>query len=349
MKKLYYLVLGVLCLSLAASPAWCGSQSAASSKMTVKKVVIVQPNYLVPWLPIYLADQLGYFKEEGLDVGFVTVMGGHNVHAAVIKGDAHFGLTGYEQVLKTYQQGKSTKMIMTTTKLHPWSYFGSKKIKSIADLKGKKIDGGLEGSSYRSFARAVVKYGGLDPNKDVMFVNIPRGSEIAALEKGDIDGVLGIDNMKIELLRRGYQPLVDMVEPAQHKAVIGYDEYPLFVVQVNDALVKNDPDMIQRFTNAVVRAMYWQKIHNPAQVAAKARPTFSSADPKVFDETIAFTLKALSMDGYFTKDGHKAAEKFGLDVEFITAPVAMELVVDETFLKKAHEKTKKESKKESKK
>lgn len=344
MKKLGCLVLGALCLALAASPAWCNGKSQASLKMTVKKVVIVQPNYLVPWLPIYLADQLGYFKEEGLDVGFVTVMGGHNVHAAVIKGDAHFGLTGYEQVLKTYQQGKSTKMILTTTKKHPWSYFGSKKIESIADLKGKKIDGGLEASSYRSFARAVVKYGGLDPNKDVMFVNIPRGSEIAALEKGDVDGVLGIDNMKIELLNRGYKPLVDMIVPAQHKAVIGYDEYPLFVVQVNDTLVRNDPDMIQRFTNAVVRAMYWQKSHSSAEVAAKVKPTFSSADPKVFEETIAFTLKALSMDGLFTKEGHKAAEKFGLDVEFIKAPVAMELVVDESFLKKAHENYKKTNK-----
>ena len=341
MKKISILVLAVFCLLLAAGSVWSDVPAAAGAKKAVKKVVIGQPPCRVPWLPRYLADRPVYFKEVRLDVGLVTVMGGHNVHAAGIKGDAHFGLTGYEQVLKTYQQGKSTKMIMATTKNHPWSYFGSKKIRSIADLKGKKIDGGLEASSYRSFARAVVKYGGLDPNKDVMFVNIPRGSEIAALEKGDVDGVLGIDNMKIELLNRGYKPLVDMIDPAQHKAVIGYDEYPLFVVQVNDTLVKGDPDMIQRFTNAVVRAMYWQKSHAPSEVAAKVRPTFSSADPKTFDETIAFTLKTLSMDGYFTAEGHKAAEKFGLDVEFIKSPVAMELVVDESFLKKAHEKHKK--------
>lgn len=331
----------MICLVGISFQAFGDIRQTTTPKMEIKKVVIVQPNYLVPWLPIYLANQMGYFKEEGLEVSFVTVMGGHNVHAAVIKGDAHFGLTGYEQVLKTYQQGKSTKMIMTTTKKHPWSYFGSKKIKSIADLKGKKIDGGLEASSYRSFARAVVKYGGLDPNKDVLFVNIPRGAEIAALEKGDVDGVLGIDNMKIELIRRGYKPLVDMIDPKQHKAVIGYDEYPLFVVQVNDTLVKNDPEMIQRFTNAVVRAMNWQKSHSAAEVAAKAKPVFSSADPKIFTETIAFTLKALSMDGFFTIEGHKAAEKFGLDVEFIKSPVAMKLVVDESFLKKAHEKYKK--------
>jgi NitT/TauT family transport system substrate-binding protein len=167
-----------------------------------EKVIIVQPNYLVPWLPIYIADRLGYFTDEGLEVSFTTVMGGHNVRAAVISGNAHFGLTGYEQVLSTYEHGKSSKMIMTTTLKHPWSYIGAKNVKSIAEFKGQRIDGGLEASSYRSFARAVVKFGGLDPDKDVFFINIPRGSELAALEKGEVADVLGIDMMKIELLQK---------------------------------------------------------------------------------------------------------------------------------------------------
>lgn len=310
----------------------------ASAKL--EKVVIVQPNYLVPWLPIYLADRLGYFTDEGLDVTFTTVMGGHNVHAAVIKGDAQFGLTGYEQVLKTFEQGKSTKMIMTTTLKHPWSYMGAKGVRSISDLKGKKIDGGLEASSYRSFARAVVKFGGLDPDKDVFFVNIPRGSELAALEKGEVSGVLGIDNMKIELLNRGYPLLVDMTDPAQHKKVIGYDVYPLFVVQVNDAYIANHPENVQKFTNAVVKAMYWQNSHSVNEIAAKVSPLFPNIDKAIFTENIKHNLKALSKDGFFSEEGHKAAEKFGLEVNFIKNPVAQANVVDDSFLKKAHAKMK---------
>jgi len=305
-----------------------------------EKVVIVQPNYLVPWLPIYLAERLGYFRDEGLEVTFTTVMGGHNVHAAVIKGDAQFGLTGYEQVLKTFEQGKSTKMIMTTTLKHPWSYIGAKGIKSIADLKGKKIDGGLEASSYRSFARAVVKYGGLDPDKDVFFINIPRGSELAALEKGEVSGVLGIDNMKIELLNRGFPLLVDMIEPTQHKKVIGYDVYPLFVVQVNDEYILKHPEYVQKFTNAVVKGMYWQNSHSAAEITEKVAPLFQNIDKAVFVKTIEFNLKVLSKDGYFSSEGHKAAEKFGLDVKFIKNPVAQVNVVDDSFLKKAHGKMK---------
>lgn len=307
------------------------------TKAKPEKVIIVQPNYLVPWLPIYIAHQSGYFSDEGLDVTFTTVMGGHNVHAAVIKGDAHFGLTGYEQVLKTFEQGKSTKMIMTTTLKHPWSYIGAKDIRSIAELKGKKLDGGLEASSYRSFARAVVKFGGLDPDKDVFFINIPRGSELAALEKGEVAGVLGIDIMKIELLNRGYTLLVDMTDSQQHKEVLGYDVYPLFVVQVNDTLVAKNPEMIQKFTNAVVRGMYLQKETSAEKIAAIVAPLFPQTDRDVFTKTIEHNLRSLSNDGFFSEEAHSAAERFALEVNFIKAPVAMENVVDESFLHKAHE------------
>jgi len=317
------------------------SATAGYASPKLEKVVIVQPNYLVPWLPIYLADRLGYFTDEGLDVTFTTVMGGHNVRAAVIKGDAQFGLTGYEQVLNTFEQGKSTKMIMTTTLKHPWSYISAKDIKSIADLKGKKIDGGLEASSYRSFARAVVKFGGLDPDKDVFFVNIPRGSELAALEKGEVSGVLGIDHMKIELLNRGYRLLVDMTDPVQHKKVIGYDVYPLFVVMVNDDYIAKHSENVQKFTNAVVRGMYWQNSHSANEVAEKVLPLFPNIDKAIFTESVRHNLKVLSKDGFFSEEGHKAAEKFGLEVKFIKNPVAQVNVVDDSFLKKAHAKMKK--------
>ncbi len=331
LKKSVFFLVALLAVLTIATGAFGGK---------LEKVIIVQPNFLVPWLPIYIADRLGYFTEEGLEVSFTTVMGGHNVRAAVISGSAHFGLTGYEQVLSTCEQGKSSKMIMTTTLKHPWSYIGAKGVNSIADFKGKRIDGGLEASSYRSFARAVVKFGGLNPDKDVFFVNIPRGSELAALEKGQVAGILGIDMMKIELMNRGFPLLVDMTDADQHRKVLGYDVYPLFVVQVSDDYIAKKPENVQKFTNAVVRAMYWQKGHSAEKIAETVRPLFPQADPEVFTENIRHNLRALSYDGFMSEEAHSAAEKFGLEVKFIKAPVDRVHVVDETFLQKAHEKIK---------
>lgn len=103
------------------------------------------------------------------------------------------------------------------------------------------------------------------------------------------------------------------------------------MVQVNDTLIKEDPEMIQKFTNAVVRGMIWHKNNASKDIAARAAPLFSGVSPEVFADTVAHTLQALSMNGYFSQEGHQAAEKFALDVEFITQPLSRDKVVDDSF------------------
>lgn len=307
-----------------------------SDPNALQKIKITQPNFLEAWLPVYVANELGYFAEEGQEIEFVTVMGGHNVRAAVIAGEAQFGHTGYEQVASTFEQGKSCKMIMTTTEKHPWSYFVGKDIESIDDLKGKNIDGGLEGSSYRSFARAVVQFGGLDPDKDVQFVNIPRGSEIAALEKGEVHGALGADSNTVHLLNKGFKQVVNMIDDADHKAVVGSDTYPLFVIMVSDKYIESNPEQVQAFTNAVVRGMNFIKENDAETIKETVAPLFSHVDKEVLGEYISLILPALSTDGYVSEEGHRVAIKYAMDVGFIENPVGMENIVDHSFLDKAH-------------
>lgn len=354
-KSIFTLIILILILSLVSGctkknqyQGQDGSKEVAENKSdteetnttpkTLHKIKITQPNFLEAWLPVYIANEKGYFAEEGLEVEFVTVMGGHNVRAAVIAGEAQFGHTGYEQVASTFEQGKSCKMIMTTTKKHPWSYFVGKNIESIADLKGKNIDGGLEGSSYRSFARAVVQFGGLDPNKDVQFVNIPRGSEIAALEKGEVHGALGADSNTVHLINKGFKQLVNMIDDEDHNAVVGSDTYPLFVVMVNDEYIKSNPEQVQAFTNAVVKGMDFMKENNAETIKETIATLFSHVDKEILGEYISLILPALSTDGYVSEEGHNVAIKYALDVEFIKNPVGMEDIVDHSFLDKAHNK-----------
>lgn len=351
-KSLFSLIVLVLILTLALA-AGCGNgapdngtqdtdaqDTAETSSVpeTLHKIKITQPNFLEAWLPIYVANEKGYFAEEGLEVEFVTVMGGHNVRAAVIAGEAQFGHTGYEQVASTFEQGKSCKMIMTTTEKHPWSYFVGKDITSIADLKGKNIDGGLEGSSYRSFARAVVQFGGLDPDQDVQFVNIPRGSEIAALDKGEVHGALGADSNTVHLLNKGFNQIVNMIDDTDHQGVVGSDTYPLFVVMVSDEYIASNPEQVQAFTNAVVKGMDFIKENNAKTIKDTIATLFSHVEEEILEEYIALILPALSIDGYVSEEGHDVAIKYALDVGFIEDSVAMENIVDHSFLDKAHNK-----------
>ena len=330
---------------LLATMSGCATQAASQvgpSPMVGKeaeKVVIAQPSIGESWLPVYLADKLGYYNEAGLKVEYATFSGGGPlVIASLMAGDSQFALTGYDQVLKTYDQGKSTKMIMATSNRNPWALVVGKDIKSFADLKGKKVGGGMEGSSVRAFVRACLKYGGLDPNKDVEYVSVPADAVVGALEKGDIAAAMGSGLNKVELQKRGYTFLVNLTDPQQHQKVIGSKEFPLYVVQVTDDLIKNRPATVENFTNAVVRAMKWQNSHSAEEIADQISSFYPNAAKDALVTDIKDTQLTLSPDGYFTKEGHAAVINSALDVGMIKRAVAMENVVDDSFLKKAHAK-----------
>ncbi len=343
MKKKPIAILLLILLLVSVIITGCKSETATVSKPVdpskLQKVVVAQPSGSgESWLPVYIADKLGYFKEDGLDVSFISFAGGPLVITSLLSGDSQFALTGYEQVMKTNEKGKSTKMIAATTVKHPWAILTSKDIKTIADLKGKTISGGMEGSSARAFVRAVMKYGGLNPNKDVQYVSLPPGGEIGALEKGQIAATFGGSKVKVDLQKRGYQVLVDLADPEQHRKVLGADEYPLYVIQVTDDYIKKNPGNVQKFTNAVVKAMIWENNHSSEEIVKVITSLYPNMDKNTLVDVIEDTKRTLSRDGYFTKEGHEAAVRLSLDVSMITKPLPMESVVDESFLKKAHQK-----------
>lgn len=347
-KKITVFIMLVLALTISvigcASKTQTEPDKAASSaktgseKASLEKVVIAEPAKGENWLPVFLADKLGYFKEEGLDVKFTDFKGGPLVIASLLAGDSQFALTGYEQVMKTTDKGKSTKMIIATSAKHPWSLVAAKNIKTIADLKGKKISAGMDGSSPRAFVRACLKDGGLDPNKDAQYVSLPNGGELGAMEKGEVAAAFVGGRNKIALIRRGFNPLVDLTREEQHQKVLGSKDYPLFVVQVTDDYIKSHPETIQKFTNAVAKAMKWQSEHSDEEIAEVIAPLYPNIDKGLLVEDVKDTRLTLSNDGYFTKAGHDAAVKLSLDVGLISKPIPMENVVDESFMKKAHNK-----------
>ncbi|MBS3909991.1 MAG: ABC transporter substrate-binding protein [Actinobacteria bacterium] len=310
-----------------------------AEKKELTKIVVAEPGRGESWLPVYLASTLGYYEDEGLDVSFSSFKGGPLVIASLLAGDTQFALTGYEQVMKTYEKGKSTKMLLATTAKHPWGFVTAPNIKSISELKGKTVAGGMPGSSPMAFARACVKLGGLDPDKDVSFVDVPKGSEVAAMEKGDIAGYgFAWGRVKIELLKRGGNLLIDCTDPEWHRKVLGSDEYPLYVIQVTDEFIEEKPEVVQGFVSAVVRAMIWQNNHSIGEIAEQGAPMFQLTDKEILPQVLEETMKTQSKDGYFTEAGHDAATRLSLDVGLITKPVDMEKVVDESFLNKAHDK-----------
>ena len=96
MKKIFFILMLMMCsLSLV-----------ACEKSTLKKITVSEVAHSVFYAPSYVALELGYFEEEGLDVEIVLTSGADNVMAAVLSGDADIGFSGSEATIYVYNGGE---------------------------------------------------------------------------------------------------------------------------------------------------------------------------------------------------------------------------------------------------
>ena len=339
------IVIGMLALLICAMAilASCAKQPEAKTEANTGAVEQAKPQKIKVaeavrgeyWLPVYLAHELGYFKDEGLEVELVTYKDGPLALLGLVAGDAQFCIIGFEPVLRAYEQGKQTKVILTTTYNQPYMFATRKGIDKTSDLKGKVIFAGMPSSAPYAFAKAVLKSEGLDPDKDVTFANLEYGAEVAALSRGEIDGTYVRASKEPEFLAIDANIVADATDPAQHKKIFGSERYEAFVVQVTEDYIKKNPETVQKFANAVAKAMAWQGEHTDKEIAETVAPLFPGRN---IDAKLINTVKrSLSPDGYFTDEGYSTVEKFCKEVGIITKPVPFEAVIDQSFIKKAHE------------
>jgi NitT/TauT family transport system substrate-binding protein len=333
MNKLKIMVMLLLCAMLSATFGAINVQAADK----VVKIKMAQPGQDNYGIAIYIADKLGYFADEGLELEFVNFKSSPLSIAAMLAGEVQFTLTSYDQALKMYEKGRILKNLITTTEKHPWAILARPEIKTVTELKGKTISAKMPGSGPRAFVSTILIRSGLDPAKDVKFAALPGPAIIPSYDNGAIDATFASGNLKFELLKRGAKVLVDMNDPKQHKAMLGADTYPHKVVMATADYIKANPEVVQHFINAMIRAMKWEEKQDSAKIADMVAPyLLGPQDEKI----IADLRKPFSHDGIITPEGHKAIEQITIDVGLIKNPVPMDEVVDVTFVKKALENVK---------
>lgn len=155
----------------------------------LKKVTVAEVAHSVFYAPQYVADGMGFFEEEGLDVDLVLTSGANNVMAAVLSGDADIGFSGTEATIYVYNGGEKD-YVMTFAGLtqKDGSFLVSREKYDnfeLADLKGKTVIGGRVGGMPEMTFEWALRENGIDPKKDL---NIDTSIDFAAMEGAFIGG-----------------------------------------------------------------------------------------------------------------------------------------------------------------
>src|SRR5437868_3342001 len=310
-KKFWKQALLALALFLAGWFTVGGYAHAQGKPEKTKLTIAVGGKNLFYYLPLTIAERLGYFKEEGLDVEIVDFAGGAKALQAVVGGSADVVSGAYEHTValqakgQQYQefvlQGRAPQIVLVVSNKTMPAF------KSVADLKGKKIGVTAPGSSTNVMANFVLAKAGLKPS-DVSIIGVGAASgAVAAMRAGQIDAISNLDPVITLLQRSGDLKIVsDTRIVAEADKVFG-GPMPAGCMYAPQAFIDKNPATVQAIANAIVRADKWIQAAGPADIIKAVPESYLLGDRAVYIDAFLASKGALSPDGLIPEAGSATA------------------------------------------
>ncbi len=198
-------------------------------------------------LPPYIAKDMGFFDEVGLDVEIKSFEGGVGALRGGISGGLDIVATSSDPLLAAVQQGAPVKAIGTYAPKLSVVMMAAPDIKSSKDLKGKKLGIQEVGGFNDVMSRLVLQGAGI-ATTDVQFVNVATANRVTSMVQGQTDAtVLHIDQYYAALAANpNFNVLARMWE------VVPDWWYSAFVV--TDDVRTQKREAVVRFMTAVIKA-----------------------------------------------------------------------------------------------
>lgn len=268
---------------------------------------------LIYYLPLSIAEQKGFFKDEGLDVRIADFAGGSKALQAVVGGSADVVSGAFEHTLHMQSKGQFYRAFVQQGRAPMIGVGVSKKTmpnyKTPADLKGKKIGVTAPGSSTNMVVSFFLSKHGLK-DSDVSFIGVGAGAgAVSALRSGQIDALSNTDPVVSMLTESGDMDIIVDTRTLKDTLEIFGGNMPAGCLYAPQEFIDANPNTVQALTNAIVRADKW--IHEVSiEEIAKTVPTqYLLGEPEVYKAALAKSMDGLSPDGMIPEDGAATAVK----------------------------------------
>ena len=261
------------------------------------------------YLPAKLAEQLGYFKDEGLDVELLTEPSGVNAEDELLAGAVQGVVGFYDHTIDLQSKGKFVESIVQLSdapgEVELVGTKASATIHSPADWRGKTLGVTGLGSSTNFLTQYIALKNGLKLGE---FTSLPVGAGntfIIALQQGKIDGGMTTEPTVSRLLKRGdAKVLVDLRTAAQTRKVLG-GTYPAAALYMQTSWVESHRDVTQKLANAFVRTLHFIKTHSAAQIADKMPTDYFAGDKQLYIDALQGGKGMFTADGRMPDGGPK--------------------------------------------
>lgn len=261
----------------------------------------------VIYLPAKLTEQLGYFKDQGLNVELMTEPSGVNAEVAMLAGEVDGVVGFYDHTVDLQSKGKCAESVVQFAdvpgEVEMVSNAQADKIKSPADFRGKKLGVTSPGSSTDFLTQALAAKGGLTIADYTTVKAGAGGTFVAAITNGGIDAGMTTDPTAAQLLtQQQAQILLDMRTVEGTKAALG-GLYPAASLYMDCAWVAAHKPAVQKLANALVKGLQFINTHTAAEIAQKMPADYYKSGLDLYVRAINDSKGMFNSDGKMKLEG----------------------------------------------
>ncbi|MGM4903440.1 ABC transporter substrate-binding protein [Tardiphaga sp. 866_E4_N2_1] len=309
------------------------------------KLRITIPVKALIYYPVIAATDLGYFKDEGIDMSVVTVGGDGPDVDALIAGSVQFSATTPNRLLSAYSGGKTLLGVMSLTNRIGINCFMNKERADqlgitettpiddkLGKLKGLVLGGTRPGAFTNLLAESYLKRTGLTPQKDAKVIGVGAGAAMmAATENKQIDvGCIASPTPEIAVSRGKSIMFMNNTQGDDPK----YREFLFAMLYVRPDFAKTNEDDVRKVVRALQRALVYVKTTPFEKQLPDLQRQFGELDPAILKASLDNTQASIEPSGTISHRAYDAALEFMLATGVIDKPVPYEAVISGAYLPK---------------
>lgn len=297
------------------------------------KVKVAEVAHTIFYAPQYAALANGYFEEEGLDIELILTPGADKVTSAVLSGDVNIGFCGSEASIYVYNSDNKDYIVSFAglTKRDGAFLVSRNKIDNfkLEDLKGKYVIGGRKGGMPEMTFEYTLKENGINLDDLTIDTSVDFASMAGTFIGGVGDFVTLFEPSATQIENKGLGYVVAYV--GEYGGSVPYTAY-----NAKKSYIKENPEVIQKFTNAINKGLdyVW---NNDEEIVAKAIVEYF---PDMTINELSKMIKrykdndAWMKDTYFTEESFDHLQDIMISAGELDKKVPYKDLVDTTFSKK---------------
>lgn len=252
------------------------------------------------YLPAKLAEQLGLFKAEGIDVELYNSNSGSQAATALLAREVQAVVGFYDHTIDLQSKGKSITNVVQLLLSPGEAELITAKDDKFADpknWKGQALGVTGLGSATDFLTRALAVRAGLKTT-DIVTVPVGAGDTlITAIQQGKIVGGMTTEPTIARAVKQGIAKVgIDLRTPEATRAALGGD-YPASCVYMDSAFLAQNKEMAQKITNVFVKTLKWIASHSPEEIADKMPKDYLAGERDLYVEALRQAKSMYSTDG----------------------------------------------------